>query len=87
MRAIVIATRPGQRRFACETDDGLCTVFVQWSDPLMETGDIVSGEVLSLGSQTLDCEGTECCVTGEVAGLNRADAMARLRCGPPHVPL
>lgn len=84
MRAIIIAVHDGvQRRFACETEDGLCTVFSQLSGPLVEAGDIVSGQVHSIDAQTLDFVGEECRVIPESAMLSRADALALLREAPP----
>ena len=89
MRAIIIAmqaAQDGQRRFACETEDGLCAVFTQLSDSIVETGDIVSGDVLSLGPQTLDFVGEECRVICESAMLCRADALALLQQPPAPAP-
>lgn len=79
MRAIILAVQNGRHRFACETDDGLCAVFLQLAGPVVEPGDIVEGEVLSLGAQTLDLAGEACRVIGESALLSRADALAQLR--------
>jgi hypothetical protein len=78
VRAIIIAVQTTQRRFACETEDGICSVFFQLSGTPVATGDIVSGDVLLLGTQSLEHGGNECRVIGESAMLRRADALALL---------
>ncbi|RYF33532.1 MAG: hypothetical protein EOO26_07790 [Comamonadaceae bacterium] len=83
VKAIVIAAEAGERRFACETDNGLCAVFTQVSGPAVEAGDILDGAVLSLGPQTLHRAGEECLALGESAMLCRADALALLKAPAP----
>ncbi|RYF67115.1 MAG: hypothetical protein EOO22_19925 [Comamonadaceae bacterium] len=52
---------------------------MQLSGPIVDAGDILSGDVLFLGVQTLDFSGSECRVIGESAMLCRADALALLK--------